>query len=63
MTCEHLRQLFQLCQKNELKISSSEVVRVMCTQCQQIEVCPSMLTDEYDARQPEATDKANDTNQ
>ena len=27
------------------------MIRVVCNQCGEQEVCPSMLTDEYDARQ------------
>ncbi len=53
MTCVHLRQLFDLCQEHELKISSSDLVRVVCQQCNEQEVCPSTLTDEYDAMQPQ----------
>lgn len=51
MTCIHLRQLYQLCQDNGLKISSSDVVRIACRQCEEVETCPSMLADEYEARQ------------
>jgi hypothetical protein len=65
MTCEHLRQLYQLCQDHELKISSSDVVRIKCKECEQIEVCPAMLTDEYEAREgslPVSNPKAADEN-
>ena len=55
MTCEHLRKLYQLCQDHDLKISSTDVVRVMCKECEEIEVCPAMLTDEYEGR---TTDEA-----
>ena len=51
MTCKHLRQLYQLCQTHDLKISSTDVVRFTCKECDEVEVCPSMLTDEYEARQ------------
>ena len=54
MTCEHLRKLYQLCQQHDLKITSSDVVRIKCSECEEIEVCPAMLTDEYDARMAEA---------
>ena len=57
MTCEHLRQLYQLCQNHHLTISSSDVIRITCKECQEIEVCPAMLTDEYEARQSE-TDRS-----
>ena len=51
MTCKHLRELYQLCQDNNLTISSSDVVRIACQKCQEVEVCPSMMVSEYDARQ------------
>jgi len=51
MTCVHLRQLYQLCQDHDLKLGSSDLIRVVCTQCNEQEVCPSTLTDEYNARQ------------
>jgi len=54
MTCQHLRQLYQLCQENSLTISSSDVIRIACRECEEIEVCPSMLTDEYEAREEDS---------
>ena len=53
MACVHLQQLYQLCQDHELKLSSSDLIRVVCPQCGEQEVCPSMLTDEYDLRESE----------
>ena len=53
MPCEHLRKLYQVCQDHELRISSSDVVRITCQKCAEVEVCPDMLTDEYEARQQE----------
>lgn len=49
MTCMHLQQLYRLCQEHDLKISSSDLVRVVCRQCGEQEVCPSTLATEYDA--------------
>ena len=51
MTCVHLQQLYKLCQEHELKLGGSDLVRVVCQQCGVQEVCPSMLMDEYDAKQ------------
>lgn len=51
MTCVHLKQLYQLCQEHNLKLSGSDLIRVACTQCGEQEVCPNTLTDEYDAKQ------------
>ncbi len=56
MTCIHLRQLYKLCEDHDLKLSSSDLVRVACTQCGEQEVCPSTMMDEYEARQ--AADEA-----
>ncbi|MCA9267489.1 MAG: hypothetical protein KDA41_03420 [Planctomycetales bacterium] len=53
MPCVHLRQLIQLCQDHHLKIAGSDVVNLVCEQCGQQEVCPDVLTDEYDAREVE----------
>ncbi len=51
MTCVHLKQLYQLCQEHNIKLSGSDLIRVACTQCGEQEVCPNTLTDEYDAKQ------------
>ena len=52
MTCVHLKKLFQLCDDNELKFSSGDLVRIVCKQCQQQEVCPSLLLDQGEAEEP-----------
>lgn len=49
MTCKHLQQLYKLCQDHDLKLGSSDLVRVVCQQCGEKEVCPSTLMDEYDS--------------
>ena len=45
MPCTHLRELYELCEKHELRISSHDAVRIMCRQCEEQEVCPTSLTD------------------
>ena len=50
MTCAHLKRLYQLCQQESLRFSSAELVRIVCQECGMEEVCPSTLTDEYDAK-------------
>ena len=45
MPCVHLKELFELCQKHDLQISSHDAVQVVCRQCKEQEVCPSSLTD------------------
>jgi hypothetical protein len=48
MTCVHLRKLYELCETNDIKLSSAELVHVVCTQCGMKEVCPSMLMEEVE---------------
>ena len=56
MTCIHLRELYQLCQNENLKLSSSDLIHIVCQQCGEQEVCPSLLTEESPKDQePEET--------
>ena len=48
MTCIHLKQLYELCQDQSLRLSSSDLVHVVCEQCGKKEVCPSLLMDQYE---------------
>ncbi len=45
MPCEHLKELFDLCERHDLAIASRDAIRVVCRQCEQQEVCPTSLTD------------------
>ena len=54
MTCVHLQQLYKLCQEQDLKLGGPDLIRLVCRQCGEHEVCPSTLMDEYDARQSPA---------
>ncbi|MFO0912039.1 MAG: hypothetical protein U0795_03705 [Pirellulales bacterium] len=60
MTCVHLQELYKLCQQYELKLGAADLVRVVCHQCGEQEVCPSTLMDEYDSRQ-RPTDEPEDS--
>ncbi len=55
MTCVHLQQLYRLCQEHDLKLGSSDLIHIVCNQCGEQEVCPSMMTDEYEAKHPQLT--------
>jgi len=50
MTCEHLQQLFHLCQTSQLKLSSSDLIHIVCKQCDREEVCPSVLVEQFELR-------------
>lgn len=56
MVCNHLKELFELCETHQLKIAGPDLVRIVCKQCDKHEVCPSMLMDEYDSRYEGETD-------
>lgn len=58
MTCEHVKQLYQLCQQNNLKLTSGDLIRIVCPQCGVADVCPSVYSAEYDATH--TTDKESD---
>jgi hypothetical protein len=51
MTCVHLQQLYDLCDKEGLKLSSSDLIHIVCNQCGKQDVCPSTLSEHY----PEAS--------
>ncbi|QDU92748.1 hypothetical protein [Lignipirellula cremea] len=51
MSCVHLKKLYQLCQENQLRLSSSDLIHIVCTQCEKEEVCPSILSEVYEAKE------------
>ena len=55
MTCKHLKDLYEICQTHRLKLSSSDLIRIVCPQCGVEEVCPSVLAEEYETRHHEET--------
>ena len=56
MTCVHLRQLYELCQEQKLRLSSSDLIHIVCEQCDRDEVCPSQLMEDFEAEHPESAD-------
>lgn len=50
MVCNHLKELYELCESHHLRLSGSDLIRIVCRTCNEHEVCPSVLMDEYDAR-------------
>jgi hypothetical protein len=45
MPCVHLLELYELCEKHDLQIASTDAIRVVCKQCNEQDICPSSLTD------------------
>jgi hypothetical protein len=43
MICEHLQELFDVCREHDLKMGGADLIRIVCGQCGQQEVCPSTL--------------------
>jgi hypothetical protein len=43
MVCDHLKQLYQLCLDQKIRLSASDLIHVVCEQCGRKEVCPSNL--------------------
>ncbi len=63
MPCIHLTQLIQLCEQSQVRLSSSDLIHIVCKQCEKQEVCPSALLDDYEPdsdqrKTPEATSSA-----
>jgi hypothetical protein len=48
MTCTHLKQLYQFCHDSHIQLSSTDLIHIVCKQCENVEVCPSVLYEEYD---------------
>jgi len=53
MPCKHLRELYDICQMHRLKLSSTDLIRIVCPQCGVEDVCPSVLAEEYETRHHE----------
>jgi hypothetical protein len=50
MPCKHLRQLYEICQTHNLRLSSTDLIRIVCPTCGVEDVCPSVLCEEYESR-------------
>jgi len=53
MVCTHLRELYELCEQHQIRLGGTDLIRIVCKQCEQDETCPSTLMDEYDAHHSE----------
>jgi hypothetical protein len=46
MVCEHLRQLYQLCLDQKIRLGGSDLIHIVCGQCGHKDLCPSNLRDD-----------------
>ena len=51
MTCVHLKQLYQICELHDLKLSSSDLIRITCPECGVQETCPSAHLNEFETNE------------
>lgn len=50
MPCKHLRELYEMCQRYNLRLSSTDLIRLVCPQCGLEGDCPSVLYEQYEWR-------------
>ena len=60
MTCIHLRQLYDLCDQEGVRLSSSDLIHIVCRQCGKQEVCPSNLSEHLDGESEESVGNEGD---
>ena len=48
MVCEHLRELYKLCLNQQIRLGSSDLIRIVCRQCGHQDECPTNLRDDRD---------------
>ena len=46
MACEHLRELYNLCLSQKIRLGSSDLIHIVCRQCGHQDVCPTNLRDD-----------------
>ncbi len=60
MICVHLKELYSLCEKQDLRFGGSDLIRIVCKQCEQQDTCPSTLMG--DLEDSPAGEDGNETN-
>lgn len=48
MPCQHQTKLYQFMKQTGVKLSSSDIIRITCPECGEVEVCPSVHLEEYE---------------
>jgi predicted RNA-binding Zn-ribbon protein involved in translation (DUF1610 family) len=52
-TRQHLKERHETCRAHNLKLSSSDRIRMVCPECGIEEVCPSVLCEQDESKHPE----------
>ncbi len=55
-TSSSIDETYQLCRDNDVKVGGSDLVRFVCQQCGEQEVCPSVLIEEYESHEHDDDD-------
>ncbi len=50
MACKHLKEMYEICRTHNLKLSSTDLIRIVCPKCGVEEVCPSILVEQYESQ-------------
>jgi hypothetical protein len=53
MSCVHIQRLYELCRTHNLRLTSGDLVRIVCRECGIQDRCPSSLVDERKMDAPE----------
>ncbi len=48
MPCNHIKELYQLVDQYDMKLASSDPIRILCPLCDKEETCPDRMMDELD---------------
>ncbi len=51
MPCDDIKHVIDLCKQHEIKVSQSDLIRAACNDCEEVEVCSSTNSVEYEKRE------------
>jgi len=54
--CKHLHELYEICRTHNLRLSSTDLIRIVCPTCGVEDVCPSVLCEQYESRHVQQED-------
>jgi hypothetical protein len=57
MPCQHQKKLYQLMEQTGIKLAGPDIIRITCSQCGEVEVCPAVHLDEYERLEDERSQR------